>query len=32
MHFWKSVFKGDPGKWDMIRHSFKEMAESYVPH
>jgi pyruvate dehydrogenase (quinone) len=30
--FWKSVFRGDQSKWDMIRHSFKEMVESYLPH
>ncbi|HOB76121.1 MAG TPA: thiamine pyrophosphate-requiring protein [Phycisphaerae bacterium] len=30
VNFWKSVFKGDPGKWHMIKQSFKEMAESYV--
>jgi pyruvate dehydrogenase (quinone) len=27
--FWKSVFKGDPDKWHMIRLSFKEMADQY---
>jgi pyruvate dehydrogenase (quinone) len=32
VHFWKSVFKGDPGKWSMIKQSFKDMAENYVPH
>ena len=26
--FWKSVFKGDPNKWDMIKHSFQDMIES----
>jgi pyruvate dehydrogenase (quinone) len=30
--FWQSAFKGDPGKWDMIRQSFKEMADAYLPH
>jgi pyruvate dehydrogenase (quinone) len=29
--FWKSVFKGDPGKWSMIKQSFKEMADTYMP-
>ncbi|HEV8291638.1 MAG TPA: thiamine pyrophosphate-requiring protein [Tepidisphaeraceae bacterium] len=29
--FWKSVFKGDVSKWDMIRQSFKDMVESYLP-
>jgi pyruvate dehydrogenase (quinone) len=29
--FWKSVFKGDVSKWDMIRHSFKDMVEAYLP-
>lgn len=26
--FWKSVFKGDPDKWDMIKRSFKDMVSS----
>ncbi len=32
VRFWKSVFKGDPNKWEMIKQSFKDMVESYVPH
>lgn len=32
VHFWKSVFKGDPSKWHMIKQSFKEMVENYVSH
>ena len=32
VHFWKAVFKGDPNKWDMIKQSFKDMVESYIPH
>jgi pyruvate dehydrogenase (quinone) len=29
--FWKSIYKGDPNKWRMIRQSFKELADSYLP-
>jgi len=32
VHFWKSVFKGDVSKWGMIKQSFKDMVENYVPH
>jgi len=32
VHFWRAVFKGDPNKWDMIKLSFKEMVEGYIPH
>jgi pyruvate dehydrogenase (quinone) len=32
VQFWKSVYKGDPNRWDMIKQSFKDMVESYVPH
>ncbi len=31
VHFWQAIFKGDPGKWSMIKQSFKGMAENYVP-
>lgn len=30
-NFWQAVFKGDPNRWSMMRQSFKELAESYVP-
>ena len=30
--FWNAVFKGDPNKWGMIKQSFKDMVESYIPH
>ncbi|HON69006.1 MAG TPA: thiamine pyrophosphate-dependent enzyme, partial [Phycisphaerae bacterium] len=29
--FWKAVFKGDPNRWHMIRQSFKDMVESFLP-
>lgn len=29
--FWKAIFKGDPNKWHIIRQSFKDMVESYLP-
>lgn len=29
--FWQSIFRGDPAKWRMIKQSFKDMAESYLP-
>jgi pyruvate dehydrogenase (quinone) len=32
VHFWESIFKGDPSKWSMMKQSFKDMVESYVPH
>jgi pyruvate dehydrogenase (quinone) len=32
VNFWKAVFKGDPHKWQMIKQSFKDMSESYLPH
>jgi pyruvate dehydrogenase (quinone) len=28
----QSIVKGDPGGWDMVKQSFKEMVESYLPH
>jgi pyruvate dehydrogenase (quinone) len=28
----QSIVKGDPGGWDMVKQSFKEMVESYSPH
>ena len=30
--YWQSVFKGDPRFWGMIKQSFKDMVESYIPH
>lgn len=32
VHFWRALYKGDPNRWDMIRQSFKDMVESYIPH
>ncbi len=32
VNFWRSIFKGDPGKWSMIKQSFKDMVENFVPH
>ncbi|HZL13157.1 MAG TPA: thiamine pyrophosphate-requiring protein [Verrucomicrobiae bacterium] len=31
-HFMSSVLKGDPERGGMIRQSFKEMAETFLPH
>jgi pyruvate dehydrogenase (quinone) len=31
VHFWKSVLGGDVNAWGMIRQSFKDMVESYIP-
>jgi pyruvate dehydrogenase (quinone) len=28
----QAIVKGDPGGWDMIKQSVKNLAESYVPH
>jgi pyruvate dehydrogenase (quinone) len=28
----QSIVKGDPGGWDMVKQSVKEMVESYLPH
>jgi pyruvate dehydrogenase (quinone) len=28
----QSIVKGDPGGWDMVKQSFKEMVESHLPH
>jgi pyruvate dehydrogenase (quinone) len=28
----QAIVKGDPGGWDMVKQSFKEMVESYLPH
>ena len=30
--YWQAFLKGDPERWDMVRQSFKEMIESYLPH
>lgn len=31
VNFWRSIYKGDPGKWSMIKQSFKEMADTVLP-
>jgi pyruvate dehydrogenase (quinone) len=28
----QAIVKGDPGGWDMVKQSVKEMVESYIPH
>jgi pyruvate dehydrogenase (quinone) len=28
----QAIVKGDPGGWDMVKQSVKEMVESYLPH
>jgi pyruvate dehydrogenase (quinone) len=28
--YWRAFLKGDPARWDMLRHSVQEMADSYV--
>jgi pyruvate dehydrogenase (quinone) len=28
----QAILKGDPGGWDMVKQSVKEMVESYIPH
>jgi pyruvate dehydrogenase (quinone) len=30
--FWSSIYKGDPHKWRMIKQSFKDMIQDYLPH
>lgn len=30
--FASSMFKGDPDTWDMIKQSWKDVIESYLPH
>jgi pyruvate dehydrogenase (quinone) len=30
--FASSIFKGDTNAWDMIRQTYKEVAENYLPH
>ncbi len=30
--YWQAFLKGDPERWDMVRQSFREMVESYLPH
>jgi len=29
--FWRAVFKGDPNKWHMLRQSFTDLVETYLP-
>jgi pyruvate dehydrogenase (quinone) len=29
--FWKSIYKGDVHKWRMIKQSFKDVVEDYLP-
>jgi pyruvate dehydrogenase (quinone) len=28
----QAIVKGDPGGWDMVKQSIKEMVEGYIPH
>ena len=30
--FWKSMFKGDVHRWHMLKQSFKDMVENFIPH
>jgi len=30
--FASSVLKGDPDLWDMIRQTYKDAVESFLPH
>ncbi len=31
-NFTSAIFKGDEDSWDMIKQSFKEVADNYLPH
>ena len=30
IHFWRSIYRGDPSKWHMIADSFKELVSTYA--
>ena len=30
VHFWRSIYRGDPDKWQMMADSFKEMTATFV--